>query len=90
MIKLKVIAKPIEMIAWFTSDGVPTPVRFKITNKDESKSVIRINKIVKTSEERLAGNRMIIYDCLGNIGEKERTFEIKFELSTCKWMLFKI
>lgn len=87
---MKIIAKPIEMVAWFTKDGVPTPVRFKITNKDETENTIKINRIVKTSEERLAGNRMIIYNCLGNIEDKERQFEIKFELSTCKWILFKI
>lgn len=87
---MKVIAKPIEMLAWFTSDGVPHPVKFKITNKDETESIIKINRIMNTSEERLAGNRMIIYNCLGDVEDKERPFEIKFELGTCKWILFKV
>ena len=87
---MKVIAKPIEMLAWFDNDGAPHPVKFKITNKDESESIIKINRVIKTSEERLAGNRMLIYHCMGVIGEKEREIEIKFELSTCKWILFKI
>lgn len=87
---MKTIAKPIEMLAWFNREGIPTPVKFKITNKDETESVIKISRIIKTSEERLAGNRMIIYNCLGEVAENERPFEIKFELGTCKWVLFKI
>jgi RNA-binding protein YhbY len=87
---MKVIAKPIEILVWLGNDGVPHPVKFKITNKDETESTIKINRVLKTNEERLAGNRMIIYDCMGVVGEKEREFEIKFELSTCKWILFKI
>lgn len=30
-----VIAKPIDMLAWFDDDGNTYPVKFKITNKDE-------------------------------------------------------
>lgn len=87
---MKVIAKPIEMLTWFESCGIPHPVKFKITNKDEIESEIKINKIIKISEERLAGNNMIIYNCLGDVAGKERSFQIKFELCTCKWILFKI
>lgn len=87
---MRVIAKPIEMLAWFDSDGVPHPVKFKITNKDESESTITIDKILWQSEERLAGNRMLVYGCAGMVGDKVRPFEIKYELGTCKWILFKI
>lgn len=50
---MKVIVKPIEMVAWFTRDGSSNPVRFRILYKDESESVIKINRIVKTSEVQL-------------------------------------
>lgn len=88
---MRTIAKPIEVIAWFTKDGTPEPVKFKVINKDnETESVIKINKIITRSEERLAGNRMLIYNCMGVVGEKEREFEIKFELGSCKWILYRI
>lgn len=87
---MKVVAKPIVMVAWFTREGVPNPIKFKITNKDNTESVIKIDRITERTEEKLAGNKMLIFNCFGNISEKERQFEIKFELSTCKWILFKI
>lgn len=87
---MRVIAKPIEMLAWFGADGVPHPVKFKITNKDETESSIKIDKILRQSEERLAGNRMLVFSCLGMVGDKVRPFEIKYELGTCKWIMFKI
>lgn len=87
---LKVVAKPIEVVAWFTKEGIPEPVQFKITNKDETESVIKIDRIIKRSQENLAGNKMLIYLCQGLVANKERQFEVKLEFNTCKWMLFKI
>jgi hypothetical protein len=87
---MKVIAKHIDMVAWFSKEGIPEPVRFKITNKDDTESVIKINSIIQRSEERLAGNNMLIFLCQGVVADKERQFEIKYEINTCKWMLFKI
>lgn len=80
---MKIVAKPIEMLAWFEDDGTPHPVKFKITNKDETESTIKIDRIIKQSEEKLARNRMLIYLCQGEVAGKERPFEIKFELCSC-------
>lgn len=38
---MKIIAKPVEMLAWYEDDGTLNPVKFKITNKDGSKSLIK-------------------------------------------------
>ncbi len=87
---MKVIAKPIEMIAWFEEDGTPNPVRFKIVKEDGSNSVIKIDRVICKDKEKLAGNEMIIFRCQSIINGLERLFEIKYELRTCKWILFKI
>jgi len=82
---MKVLMSPIEMIAWFTKDGVPNPVRYKLEGK-----VIRVEQVTSRSEEKLAGNQMIIYRCQSEIDGELRPFELKFELQTCKWFLFKM
>lgn len=82
---MKILMKPIEMIAWFTKEGVLNPIRYKIDDK-----VIRIDQVTSKSEEKLAGNRMIIYRCQSEINGELRPFELKFELQTCKWFLFKM
>ncbi|KPU42133.1 hypothetical protein OXPF_39120 [Oxobacter pfennigii] len=86
---MKVIVKPIEMVAWFTKDGSPTPVRFRLETP-EGYTVIKIDKILQKDIEKLAGNNTLVYKCQSLINGLERVFEIKYELRTCKWVLFKI
>lgn len=85
MVNMIVLMKPIEMIAWFTKDGVPNPIRYKL---DET--VIKVEQVTSMSEEKLAGNRMLIYRCQSEINGKLKPFELKFELQTCRWYLFRI
>jgi len=87
---MKVLMKPIEMIAWFKSDTYPIPLRFRLESEDKSKIVIKIDKILFQEEEKLGGNRMIIYRCEGIIQDLQKLFELKYEISTCKWFLFKL
>jgi hypothetical protein len=87
---MKVIAKDIEMIAWFTEDGTPTPLRFKIRSEDESVNVIKVDRVLFKEKEKLAGNLMMVFRCQSVINNIDRIYELKYELSTCKWMLYKM
>ncbi|MFZ7120619.1 MAG: hypothetical protein ACOWWH_06690 [Eubacteriaceae bacterium] len=86
---MKVVAKEIEVIAWFKKINMPIPIKFKLLDKDDKKT-IKINKIIHTDEEKLAGNKMYIYRCQSIIREEERIYELKYEVDKCKWYLFKI
>lgn len=81
--------RPIEMIAWFTQEGVPNPIRYKITSSDTSNVVVKVDRIVSRSEEKLAGNRMIIFRCQSEVNGQLKLYELKYELNTCKWFLYK-
>ncbi|HEY8362539.1 MAG TPA: hypothetical protein VIK77_06590 [Tissierellaceae bacterium] len=87
---MKVLMKPIEMIAWFTKDGYPIPLRYRLTDEDEENVVIKVDKILFKEEQKIAGNRMILYRCESIINNTLRVFELKYEISTCKWFLFKM
>ncbi|MBZ9688402.1 hypothetical protein G9F72_018900 [Clostridium estertheticum] len=87
---MKIVAKPIEVVSWTDKKGNIHPVRFKTTNEDESISVIKIDKVITVDKEKLAGNNMLVFKCQSVINGAERLYEIKYELSTCKWILFKI
>lgn len=87
---MKVVAKPIEMVAWFEDGGRVNPVRFRIKGEEEILRVIKINKVLKRETEKLAGNLMQIFTCTSVINGRETIFELKYEISTCKWILFKI
>lgn len=87
---MKVIAKSVEMVSWTDTNGNINPVRFRIANKDESISVIKIDKVITKDKEKLASNNMLVYKCQSVINKVDRQYELKFELSSCKWMLWKI
>jgi hypothetical protein len=87
---MKVLARPVDMVCWFEKTGIPHPVRFKVVNEDESEVVIKVNKVLTLDKERLAGNNMLVFKCQSVINNTQRVFELKYELGTCKWILFKM
>jgi hypothetical protein len=87
---MKVVVSPIEVVAWFTKEGLPMPVRFRIVNEEGTYTTIKIDKIVSKDKEKLAGNEMLIFRCESMIKGVQKMYEIKYELRTCKWILYKI
>jgi hypothetical protein len=87
---MKILAKSIEMVCWFEKTGMPHPVRFRVIAEDESETVIKVDKIVTVDKEKLAGNEMMLFKCQSTIAGIQRIFELKYELKTCKWILFKM
>ncbi len=68
---MKVVAKNIEMIAYFKSDGMISPIRFRL-EEDNKREVIRINKIISTDTEKLCGNKMMVFTCSAFINNTEK------------------
>ncbi|MDD6794247.1 MAG: hypothetical protein PUE01_02370 [Clostridiaceae bacterium] len=86
---MRVIAKPIEMVAWFENEGRINPVRFRLEDENE-KRVIKIDKVLKREKEKLAGNPNMVFTCTSNVDGVEKIFEVKYEINTFKWILFKM
>ncbi len=87
---MKVLMKPIDMIAWFTKDGVPNPLKYRIQGEGKENITVSVERIITREEEKLAGNRMFVFKCQSLIEGIEKPFELKYELNTCKWYLYKI
>jgi hypothetical protein len=87
---MKVVAKPIEMISYTKINGEINPIRFRLQLEDGSIEVIKINRVITKETEKLAGNLMIVYKCQSLIDNAIKLFEIKYEISTCRWILFKL
>jgi len=86
---MKVINKPIEVIAHFMDAGVISPLKFRVMLEEELR-VFKVDKIITRSTEKLAGNRMVVFQCQAELDGILKQFEIKYELDTMKWFLFKI
>jgi hypothetical protein len=87
---MKVMNHPIEMIAYTDGRGEIRPIRFRLQIGDEPLKVIKIDRILQRHVEKLAGNKMLLFRCQSLDGGVERLFEIKYELGTCKWFLYKM
>lgn len=87
---MKIVAKPIAMVAWFDRFGNPNPIRFRIEENDSEPSTIKIDRILQRAKEKLVGTHMIVFQCQSCINGLDKIYELKYELSTCKWILFKI
>lgn len=87
---MKVVAKAIEVVSYTDDKGDIRPLRFRIQNEDQTTKVIKIDKVITKETEKLAGNYMLVFKCQSLIDNIQRLFEIKYELQTCKWILFKI
>jgi len=87
---LKVVSKPIEVISMTDIKGNITPLRLRIEQEDESIQVIKIDRIIDRATEKLAGNNKLVFTCRSLINDTEKLFEIKYEITTCKWVLFKV
>ena len=87
---MKVLALPIEMVSYTDNKGTIKPIRFRMQIDDEPMQVIKIDKVIVKDTEKFAGNIMIVYKCQSLINDDIKLFEIKYELVTCKWILYKI
>ncbi len=81
--------KPVEVLAWFSCEGNPKPIRFRFLQQGAYKTV-KVDRIVQETEEKLAGIRTRVYRCQSLVQETEKVYELKYEINTCKWYLYKI
>lgn len=81
--------QPIEMVARFSQDGTPRPVKYQATFEGKP-VVICIDQILLKTEEKIAGNRMLVFRCQSLINGLLKIFELKYELNTCRWFLYKM
>ncbi|NLV63764.1 MAG: hypothetical protein GXY12_10320 [Clostridiaceae bacterium] len=87
---MKVLMQSVDMICCTNRDGIITPIKFRISDEKEENRIVKIDRILNRKEEKLAGNRMLVFTVQSVIHGRECRFEMKYEFSTCKWFLYKI
>lgn len=78
---MKIVNKPIKVMAIFQPDGKIEPVKFRLED-----NVVSVKKIVKTYEEKIVGNKRVVFVCEHNNCD---LYELKYELDSKVWYLFK-
>lgn len=83
---MKVVVKPIKVFARFIINKLPEPVRFSYQDVKGNEVSINIDYIQKVKKQKLAGIPTLLDTCVTN----NKFYEIRFELETYQWVLFKI
>lgn len=89
---MKIVKIPIEMIACFSVEGIPHPLKFKMPAADPETGgvVVKVDRIVHRQSEKLAGIPMYRFRCQSLFEGTLKPYELKYDLSTCKWFLYKV
>lgn len=87
---MKVFAQPIEMISWTEESGKIHPLKFKVSFDKEMAQVCPVIKLYHFELDKLAGNKLYKFTCEIVLNNQIRLCEIRYELDTCLWTLFKI
>jgi hypothetical protein len=86
---MKVISKDIEAVVWFSKEGIK-PLRFRYQDNNSESIVIKVDKIISKTTEKLCGNLCYIFECQSLIDGVIKQYQLKYFISECKWILWKI
>lgn len=87
---MKVLRQPVDMIAWFNVEGIIMPLKFRLETEANLLQTVKIKDILYHKEEKVAGHLTRTYACTVILNGLSKPCELKYELDTCKWILFKI
>jgi hypothetical protein len=87
---MKMLMKNVDMICVTSKDGTISPLKFRMTDSRGDAITVKIDRILIRDEQKIAGNRMLIYKVQSLIGDIEKVYEMKYEVATCKWYIAKM
>ncbi len=87
---MKLINKPIEMIAVFNKDGKIEPLKFRLMNEDDQYIVIKVAQVNVINKEKYQGVWHYIFVCVITLNNRQRLCEITYNTQTLEWKLRKI
>ena len=86
---MKILAKPVEMIAAFDEKGFPTPLRFKV-EENGLPYVVKVEKVISSEAVRPAGMDAFVFRCQSEIRGAMRQYELVYRIGPHQWELYKI
>ncbi len=87
---MDVLLKPIEVVASFTQNGRISPIRFRVITDESGYETIFVSRISRRRRERTGKSFIDIYTCTGQVLGKEKLFELKYEITSGEWTLYRM
>lgn len=81
---------PVQLISSCSTLGELTPLRFRFENDEHKLETVDINQIISTKELKINGLHEIIFTCIANIFYESKLFELKYNVISHKWFIFRV
>lgn len=82
--------KPVEVNVTCNKKDIRRPLYLRIEHNDENLEIINVDKVLTKGNERIKNNNGISYRCNSLIKGSISFYELKFELSSSRWKLWKM
>lgn len=86
---MKVRNLPVDMIAYHTAKGEPTPIKFQVIDGHEV-CTIKVNKVLDRVKEKALGKNILRFSCVSIINGIEKRYELRLFQETVQWVLYKM
>jgi len=86
---VKILAKPVKMIAVFDENGAPTPLRFKI-EEDGAWRTVKVDRVISAEAVRPAGMDALVFRCQSELRGTLRQYELAYRIKPHLWELYKL
>lgn len=87
---MKIVARPIDVVASFCTGKKPVPRKFRFYGPQGERDEVRVDKILQIEESRIAGIEAIVYTCQSAFLGEERLYQLKYIVARCSWELYKV
>jgi len=87
---MKILAKPINVIAVFNEGRIPVPRRFRFEDDAGETREVTVDRVSETERRKIAGIDSIVYRCQSEILGETRLYELKYVISSYSWELYKM
>lgn len=85
-----VVNIPVQLISSCSTLGELTPLRFRYENEEHMLSTVNIDHVLSMKENQYNGITEIIYTCQAYLDKTMHLFELKYTVTSHRWMIFRI
>ncbi len=87
---MKIYNKQISVLSKTDTDGTITPLRWQIEDEESNLQAYKILNVMNRKKTRVSGNITYEIFCETEIQGTKRPCELRYNMDTAQWYLFKI
>jgi hypothetical protein len=87
---MKIVDKPVQVVATTDRAGIVKPLCFFITDDSEVLEVINVERLVRRDKEKIGGDYVYTFTCEIIKDNMKMLCDLRLNLSTEEWSLYRM